>query len=99
MNELKPFRCLKCNASFGMTDGVRLYCGEIAIFTLKVTPTCKICGEHRTWRPVALEKKFADVPVITTEKAKENTIVIVYRPPAEETISVIEKTISNTMRA
>lgn len=49
---MKPFRCLKCGITFGLTDGFVLRCGEFAIFTLKVTPTCANCGEHRVWRPV-----------------------------------------------
>lgn len=64
----KPFRCLKCGASFGETDGIRLYCGEIAIFTLKVTPTCARCGEPRTWRPVGLKNnlKSHETPAVIT---------------------------------
>ena len=81
-NDLKPFRCLNCNAIYGTTDGVRLYCGEIAIFTLKVTPTCSVCGEHRTWRPVALVHRpiitvFETAPVIDTKELEKTVVQIV----------------------
>lgn len=65
----KPFRCLKCGISFGETDGIRLYCGEYAIFTLKVTPTCAQCGEPRTWRPVALMRDRHYYTTISAEHA------------------------------
>lgn len=48
----KAFRCKSCHAVFGETDQIRLFVGDIAIFTLKVTMTCANCGEIRVWRPL-----------------------------------------------
>lgn len=50
--ELKPFRCRSCKTVFGLTDGQRLYIGEVCIFTLQVVILCGKCGATGKWRPL-----------------------------------------------
>jgi hypothetical protein len=48
---LKPFVCLKCGVSLGMTTGKGLQSGA-AIILGTVAIKCGGCGAIRVWRPV-----------------------------------------------